>query len=165
MRIRVALLVVSAMVSALPMAQANDPPEFAGVKEAINGFYESIEAGDPEARIALLADDVILMPNHWTPVQGKEAVSQSIRGSGSAVFQLKDREIVHIEVSGNLAYTVNSYFYTYHLQGQPAQWHRTKNVHIWRRQPSGEWKLAVDIWNSDVPLGQFELEGTSGTDD
>jgi len=144
------------------MAQANDPPELAGFKEAINGFYESIEAGDPEARIALLADDVILMPNHWTPVQGKEAVSHSIRGSGSAVFQLKDREIVHIEVSGNLAYTVNSYFYTYHQHGQPAQWHKTKNVHIWRRQPSGEWKLAVDIWNSDVPVGQFEREGTTG---
>jgi ketosteroid isomerase-like protein len=31
-------------------------------------------------------------------------------------------------------------------------------VHIWRRDPSGDWKLAVDIWNSDVPIGKFPEE-------
>jgi len=165
MGIRPTLVVLSALLGALPFAHAGDAPEHPRLMETITRFYASIEAGDPEPRIRLLAEDVILMPNHWTVLRGKEAVSRSFRGSGSAVFRLKEREMVRLEVSGDLAYTVNSYFYTYHQEGDPPQWHKTKNVHIWRRQPSGEWKLAVDIWNSNVPLGQFELEGTSGTDD
>ena len=73
MRNQIALWVLLTMVCALPMAQAEEPTELPQLRDAVNGFYDSIEAGDPEARIVLLADDVILMPNHWTLVQGKEA--------------------------------------------------------------------------------------------
>jgi ketosteroid isomerase-like protein len=126
--------------------------------DTISKFYESIEAGDPEIRIPLLAEDVILMPNHWTIMSGKETVAESFRRSAEAVFRIRDREVIQMQVGKDLAYTVNSYYYTYHLKGDQEQWHRTKNVHIWRRDPSGAWKLAVDIWNSDVPIGQFAEE-------
>ena len=53
---------------------------------------------------------------------------------------------------------MNSYFYTYHTEGAEPQWHQTKNVHIWRRDPGGGWKLHVDIWNSDVPIDEFRNE-------
>jgi ketosteroid isomerase-like protein len=124
----------------------------------ISRFYESIEAGDPEIRIPLLAEDVILLPNHWTIMDGKETVAESFRRSAEAVFRIKDRKVVQMEIGDDLAYTVNSYYYTYHLKGDPEQWHKTKNVHIWRRDTAGEWKLAVDIWNSDVPIEQFAEE-------
>jgi ketosteroid isomerase-like protein len=26
-----------------------------------------------------------------------------------------------------------------------------KGLHVYRRQPNGSWKLALDIWNSDRP--------------
>jgi ketosteroid isomerase-like protein len=58
-------------------------------------------------------------------------------------------------VSGDLACTANSYYYTYHASDSEPRWHKTKNVHIWKRDAGGEWKLHVDIWNSDVPLDAF----------
>jgi len=64
------------------------------------------------------------------------------------VFRLKDVEHVKIEISGNIAYTVNTYFYTWHAKGQEADWKKTKNVHIWKLDENNEWKLHVDIWNS-----------------
>ena len=85
-------------------------------------------------------------------MQGKDAVSASFRRSASSIFNIKDRQIVEMDVSDNLAYTVNSYYYTYHGKEEPEQWHKTKNVHIWHKNAAGAWKLAVDIWNSDVPL-------------
>ena len=148
------LLAVTVAVS----AEAETAGDKEDLLKAIDAFYAAIDANDAEARIQLLCDDVILMSNHWTMARGKDAVSEILRAGASAVFRIKDREIVHIEISGDLAYTVNSYYYTYHAKGEKDQWHKTKNVHIWRRVAPDRWQLIVDIWNSDVPLGQFAQE-------
>jgi len=156
-RMRVVLIAVLAACGA-SMAAAQETTAKDDLIATIATFYAAIEAGDAETRIGLLADDVILMPNHWTIMRGKNAVAESFRRGASAVFKLKDRQVVQMEVSGDLGYTVNSYFYTYHAPEASEQWHKTKNVHIWRRDGSGQWKLAVDIWNSDVSIEQFSRE-------
>ena len=158
MKLRIGALLIAAVAGIASMSTDLEATAADDLKEAIDSFYTAIEAGDAETRIGLLADDVILMPNHWTVMQGKEVVAESFRRGAAAVFKLKDRSVVRMEVSGDLAYTVNSYFYTYHAPDEPEQWHKTKNVHIWRRNASGDWKLAVDIWNSDVPIEQFANE-------
>ena len=150
-----AVFLTVAMVIATKLQAVGDKGD---LLKSIDAFYAAIEANDARARIQLLSDDVILMSNHWTMVRGKDAVSEMIQAGAAAVFKIRDREVVHIDISGDLAYTVNSYYYTYHDSGQSDQWHRTKNVHIWRRDDIGLWKLSVDIWNSDVPLDQFAEE-------
>jgi len=154
----IAFLAVFLTVAVVMVAKSQAAGDKGDLLKSIAAFYTAIEANDAEARIQLLSDDVILMPNHWTMVRGKNAVSEMIQTGAAAVFKIRDREVVHIDISGDLAYTVNSYYFTYHARGQPAQWHKTKNVHIWRRDDKGLWKLSVDIWNSDVPLDQFAEE-------
>ena len=124
----------------------------------INSFYASVDSGDVEARIELLAEDVMLMPNHWQVMNGKALVSEALRESSGAVFRIRDREVWKSEFSGDLAYVVNSYSYTYHSHGDSERWHKTKNVHIWRRDGPGRWVLVVDIWNSDVTIDDFRKE-------
>ena len=125
---------------------------------AIDAFYAAIEAGDTEGHIAMFGADAIMMPNHWTLTRGYEAIAAGLRAGEDAVFRLRNRRIVDADADGNIAYTVNAYDYTYHAAGDQPQWHRTKNVHIWKKDTEGRWKLHVDIWNSDVPLSQFPNE-------
>ena len=33
------------------------------------------------------------------------------------------------------------------------------DVHVWRKQVDGTWKVAIDIWNSDVPLPEPDAGG------
>ena len=153
-------LMCAAVLALCSVSHANETQEAAdvlpeGLQAAIGAFYATIESGDVEARIDLFADDVLMMPNHWTMTRGKEAVATSFRSGAGAVFKLRDREVVRAVVSGDVAYTVNSYDYTYHPEGGSPQWHKTKNVHVWRRDPTGDWRLEVDIWNSDVPIAAF----------
>ena len=128
------------------------------LQEAIGRFYAAIESDDVEARVELLDEDIIMMPNHWTMSRGKETVAEMFRGTEGTVFRLKDREVVDAGVDGDLAYTVNSYYYTWHHEGEEPQWHKTKNVHHWRKQEDGRWLQSLDIWNSDVPMAQFSEE-------
>lgn len=130
----------------------------ADLMTTIESFYSSIEADDVETRIALFSDDIVMMPNHWTPSLGIETVAPMFRATEGSIFRIRDREVLKASYTGDLAYTVNSYYYTYHAEGDEPQWHKTKNVHIWRRDPEGVWKLELDIWNSDVPMSAFADE-------
>lgn len=128
------------------------------LKQAINIFYDAIERGDALARVSLLDDDVILMPNGWAMVHGKENVAKVFTtDTAEAVFRLKDRTVVDMAISDSIAYTVNSYYYTYHEKNKEPQWRKTKNIHIWWKDRLGKWKLRVDIWNSDSPI-EFKLK-------
>ena len=153
------LLIISAVIATFPGCEQNQEKGIpADLEAAIDAFYAAVEAGDAEPRIAMFTEEAIMMPNHWTMYKGKEAIANVIRSGEGSVFKLRDREIVDMDASGSLAYTVNSYYYTYHPEGADPQWHKTKNVHIWKRDTGGQWKLHVDIWNSDVPMSEFPNE-------
>jgi len=128
------------------------------LQTAHDSFYSAIETGNDKARIALFADDAIMMPNHGPLIQGKSAIAAIVRSGDDWIFRIRNRSMVDGHISGNTAYTVNSYEYTYHRNGQAPHWHKTKNVHIWEQNPRGTWKLHVDIWNSDVPVDNFNNE-------
>ncbi|MGA9115558.1 MAG: DUF4440 domain-containing protein [Bacteroidota bacterium] len=136
--------------------QAASPPRNESrrqLDETIASFYSSIERGDAQARVALLDPEVILMPNGSTMIRGKEKVAEVFQSGATAfVFRLKDRKMIECVLSDSLAYTVNSYYYTWHKRGDQPAWRKTKNVHIWRKTPGGTWKLRVDIWNSDSKI-------------
>lgn len=119
------------------------------LRVAMDAFYAAIEGDDHEARIALFTEEAVMMPDGGPRLEGRAAIAEVIRGGAGSVFRIRDREIVDMDSGPNLAYTVNSYSYTYHAQGSEPSWQKTKNVHIWKKDPTGAWKLHVDIWNSD----------------
>jgi imidazolonepropionase-like amidohydrolase/ketosteroid isomerase-like protein len=121
------------------------PPELA---RAIDAFYRAIENDDHEARIALFSEGALMLPNHGAPIVGRNAIARVIRDGEGWVFRIRDREILDIGADGDIAYTVNSYAYTYHPRGEDPRWHPTKNVHIWKQGADGMWRLHVDIWNA-----------------
>ena len=148
------------LCTVLPLAAAGGVAEQLpdDLMSVIDSFYAAIENDDIETRVALLDDEVVMMPNHWTMTAGKETVAAGLRAAAGGVFRIRDLEIIHADVSDSLAYTVNSYYYTWHAPEDEAQWHKTKNVHVWVRDAEGAWKLRVDIWNSDVRLTDFADE-------
>lgn len=113
----------------------------------VDSFYTAVNTGDQAAHAALFTDDAWMLSDDWHISRG-EALKTSIRDRTGWVFRLKEVERLEHGVSGDLGYTVNQYYYTYHKEGEPAEWHRTKNVHIWKLQSDGAWRLHVDIWNS-----------------
>ena len=116
--------------------------------KAIDDFYATIEAGDFDKRMNMFADSAIAMPNGGTIIRGKEVIKKKWEPYKDYIFRIKDLERLEVKISGDFAHTVNSYFYTSHLQGEEPVWHKTKNIHIWQRQADGSWKLYLDIWNS-----------------
>ena len=59
---------------------------------------------------------------------------------------------VDVAASGDLGYSIGTYqFQMLMPDGSPMSDHG-KYTTIWKKQTDGSWKVAVDIYNSDVPM-------------
>ncbi len=118
------------------------------LEETIADFYRFIENQDTDSRLNLMAGDVILLPDNYAEIRGREKLRKGLKGSENYIFRIRNREIIDMAVRGNTAYTVNKYEYTYHHKDDTADWKPTKNVHLWIIE-NGKWKLKLDIWNNN----------------
>jgi len=142
-------LLLSSCAGPPPPPESSGPGLPADLSQTIDSFYQAIENDSHEVTIGLFSDGAIMMPNHGDRIEGKDAIAAVIRAGEGWAFRLRDRRILDADSDGGVAYTVNAYDYTYHAEGDEPVWHPTKNVHIWKRDPDGAWKLHVDIWNAD----------------
>lgn len=120
---------------------------------AVDSFYAAVNSGNQQAHADLFTENAFMLSDDWTISRGAE-LKKSIAERRGWVFRLKDLQRLEHHVSGDVGYTINEYYYTWHREGQEADWKKTKNVHIWRLQTDGYWKLHMDIWNHSPELEQ-----------
>jgi len=109
------------------------------------------EGRDVERMIAYWTDDAVVLPPGLPAVVGKSAlrdyVSTSLRIPGFRITWASTD--VRISPDGNLAYMFSRNAVT--LNGPDGEPVTTtgRAVTIWRRDPDGIWRCAVDIWNAE----------------
>ncbi len=116
------------------------------IEAANKKFVETFSKGNA-ARIAdMYAEGARVMPPNSPMVQGRQRIQelwQSLINTG-AKLTLSTSDV---EAQGNVVYEVGTYELIFPDNKRDAG----KYVVVWRRQ-KGDWKLAVDIWNSNMPL-------------
>jgi ketosteroid isomerase-like protein len=128
---------------------ANEKADYKRLKATIDEFYDAVNSGDTDRRLALFAEGAIVMPDNGKLTRMTDSVKAVWKSwDENWVFRIKDLEHVEMSISGDIGYTVNEYFYIWHPKDGEPEWHKTKNIHIWRKQADGSWKLHADIWNS-----------------
>ena len=110
------------------------------------------EAG-ADGYVAIVTDDVVLLPPHGPRVSGRKAVREWAlptvsAGHWSARWKA-DR--VDVAASGDLAYAVGTYELSYEDAGGNAVRDTGKFMNTFRKQPDG-WRATLIMFNSDLPL-------------
>ena len=125
--------------------------DVAAIKASRVVFVEAMLAGDWAALAALCTEDVALMLPNGPVVEGRVALQEFLEPF-PPMTQF-EATIVQIDGRGDLAFVRGTHSETYIVEGTPEPIHDTlKHVEIWRKQPDGKWLVAVQIWNSDLPL-------------
>jgi ketosteroid isomerase-like protein len=105
---------------------------------------------DLEAILSYWTDDAVVLPPGLPAVTGKTALREYILASLQIPgFNItwSSRDVV-FSPDGNLAYLFGENRVTMNgADGTPATT-TGRAVTIWRRDPNGEWRCAVDIWNA-----------------
>jgi len=159
MRVRTTLTAVLALALAStacqPPAQeagALSEGDIAAIKSIGPALDETVLAGDWGAVLELFAEDILLMPPNGSVIQGRATMKEYVE-SLPITFTEHKVELVEIDGYGDLAYARGTLAEAYTIPGlaEPIE-DVGKLLFIFRKQADGSWLIAVDIWNSDLPL-------------
>jgi len=109
------------------------------------------EGKDIDRILSFWTDDAIVMPPGFPSVIGKDALRRYVESSlqipGFQIFW--NSSDVKLSRDGNLAYMFSQN--QVRMKGEDGNFFTIEGraVTIWRRESDGEWRCAVDIWNSE----------------
>ncbi len=112
------------------------------------------EGRDVESILSYWTDDAIVLPPGLPAVVGKDALRQYVEGS----MQIPGFRIswtstdVTFSPDGNLAYMLSRNTVTMNAPDGTPTATEGRAVTVWRREPDGEWRCAVDIWNAEPKM-------------
>lgn len=116
------------------------------IEAASKGFAETLGKGDAAKIADMYAEGARVMPPNGPVVQERQRIQEFWQGfiNSGAKLSLSTSDV---EAQGNVAIEVG----TYEMISPDNKRDTGKFVVVWRRHTKG-WKLAVDIWNSDMPV-------------
>lgn len=150
----VAVLLLSSGCAQQTRTDARTSDESA-IRELDAQWSKTAAANDLEGTVSYYSDDATLLPPNAPVVTGKPAIralwASMLVPGGSISWEAKKVDVAN---SGELAYLTGVYAVTAKdAQGRTLTDHG-KEVEVWKKQADGNWKVAADIWNSDLPANQ-----------
>jgi ketosteroid isomerase-like protein len=137
----------------LTMHKAKGDADRAEIQAATTELLAAVNSSDDGRLLAVWSNDGILMPPNHAAIRGRAELQKYFkeRFSGTRFrfsFRLSDIQLAGDVAFERLAYTA----LIWPAEGGPPVEDAGKGLHVYRRQPDGSWKLALDIWNSDRPV-------------
>jgi ketosteroid isomerase-like protein len=165
-----ALIVALAVPTLIAGCAAEPPPpavdlaaEKAAVEQVLqdqlSGASQPGQAG-ADGYVAVMTDDVVVLPPNAERLNGKEAVREWALQSTSAEDWSPTwaPNLVVVAASGDVAYAIG----TYALSLEDADGNLISDKGKWlgtfRKQADGSWKMSALSSNSDLPVGEAEPE-------
>jgi ketosteroid isomerase-like protein len=115
-------------------------------------FVSHVNAGALDTLVdTYYAEDARVLPPHVPAVQGRGQIRELFREMLEAGLGHVTRETLPLSVAGDLGYGVGSYTCATGQPGREPVRDTGKYLLVYRRQADGSWKVAVDMFSSDLP--------------
>jgi uncharacterized protein (TIGR02246 family) len=138
-------------------AAALSDEDRAAIEGAIQTYGESALAGDLDTWAALWTEDAMKMNPNMEALEGRESIREWFAGLPPLTSFTAD--VVEMDGRGDLAWARGTFSMSMVIEGMPEPMREVgKYLTIMEKQPDGRWLIAIDIWNSDLPLPGAESE-------
>jgi ketosteroid isomerase-like protein len=117
---------------------------FEDLEQFTRVFEELFDAGDPEGMTSYYTGDARLMAEGMEPVHGHAAIGQFWRVAIDRAAAARAQRTIQLHESsssGDLGYALCTVQVEIPAGNAVSVWDAT----IWRRDPSGAWRISVDI--------------------
>jgi uncharacterized protein (TIGR02246 family) len=144
-------LLAAALAGCQSMPSADGTAEAAAIRAQDAAWVAAIAAGDPDKIVAFYSEDAVFMPPNEDALTGP-----ALRKSWADMAALPGVKLsfaptrVEVDGDGEMAIDVGTYTFSFDSPGGKVQDHG-KYAQVWEKH-GGQWKCAVDMYNSSVPL-------------
>ena len=116
------------------------------IRDVIFTWLRATAAGDVDAILPLMAEDVVFLRHGQPPMRGREAFAVGLQGALPQVSIQGVSDIKEIQVFGNIAYCWNHLTVTMTPRSgnQPSKRHSGNVLSIFRKEPAGNWVICRD---------------------
>ena len=121
------------------------------IEKANKEFLDALARGDGAGCAAVYAENARVLPPNSPMRIGRKSIQEFWQSAIDSGVKGASLTILDVEEHGNTAIEIGAYTLDIRPQGGPAAKDQGKYVVIWKRQRDGSWKLAVDIYNTDLP--------------
>lgn len=142
-------------------ALAFDDKDRAAIRAVQDAWLKAAGVRDTKALAALYNEDAVLMPPNSAAITGREAIAAFF----NSFPPFKDLVLNQVEVDGdgNIAFARGSYSMTIVIDDKTSIAEKGKFLEVWRKQKDGTWKIARDMFSSDLPMpGADDGHGHAG---
>ncbi len=145
------LVVAAALIGSCQAPQTNVADVRKAIEEADALQMKAFADKDLAGMMANYAPDAVILPQNGPAVTGKEKMEGMFKEFSEMMTDMK-WSITKFNASGDIAYEVGEYTATMQMPGMAPAPDKGKFVTVWKRQPDGKWMIAVDIFNTDLPM-------------
>ena len=130
--------------------------EEAAIRATDAQWLAAAKARDVEKAISFWSDDATILQPETPPIVGKAAIRKYVAEAfASPDFSITfTTDKVVVAASGDMAYETGTDTMTFRPPHGKLVTMRNRGVVVWRKQPDGVWKAAIDIWNAAPPAGK-----------
>ncbi len=143
----------SVLLCACTQSSVDLEAEQAALRAAADAYHAAGEALDADTFADFYASDGLILPPNEPGVSGRDGahnfISTFAEAPGAGV-SFSDANIV-VAASGDMGYTLADSVVKFEGPDGQAVEEKIRDFHLWKKQ-GGEWKIAIDIWNSEIPL-------------
>jgi ketosteroid isomerase-like protein len=160
-----ALLAISMFAVSGCVKKVDVEAERTAIRTADAAWSTAIGTKSTDEFMTLVAADATILPPNGPAVTGTDAITAwATEMMGLPGFSVSwEPTTVEVAASGDVGYTVGAYQAQMPMPDGTSSPDRGKYTTIWKKQADGLWKVAVDIFNSDLPLPMPEAAPTDTT--
>ena len=124
--------------------------EEAAIRATDAQWLAAAKSRDVEKASSFWSDDAIILQPETPPIIGKAAIRKYVADAfASPDFSITfTTDTVVVAASGDMAYETGTDVMTFRPPHGKVVTLRNRGVVVWRKQPDGAWKAAIDIWNA-----------------
>ena len=146
-------LVACALLTGCSQEGVDIEVETAALHAAADAYHASGSAADVDAVVSAYTSDSVTLPPNMTAVHGLDGMREfAIAFTQAPGFSMSFGEmVVEVGAGGDMGYTLADTIIRIDDADGNQVVDRVRDLHLWRKE-AGQWKIAVDIWNSEPPL-------------
>jgi uncharacterized protein (TIGR02246 family) len=142
------------LVSACSSPAVDVEAERVSLRAAAEAYQAAASAKDAAAVVGMYDEEAVMVPPDGDLVEGLDAVRQYRFGFIETPGVTLSFDLVRVEVaaSGDVGWTLAIGDITIDRGDEPPGRDVVRDVHTWKKQEDGSWKVVLDAWNSG-PVG------------